>query len=163
MQDRKSEDGLDINQLLQVYAWATNSGISERRWRARENPLTHLRMGLFDGAWRLTTKDLVGDAFGNVSLLLSTLPISDIAQMSISPALRDVVLAAYVLSILRSAHRGLLIIDVKAPFEVPRFLPQGGAWDAADVQWNLVHRFNFKREAVSFLAFPDVNSKALTV
>ncbi|THV07254.1 hypothetical protein K435DRAFT_848204 [Dendrothele bispora CBS 962.96] len=57
-------------------------------------------------------KELVGDAVGN---------------MSISPASRDVVLAA---------RRGLFIIDLEAPFEVPRFLPQGGTWDVADVQWN---------------------------
>ncbi|KAF5337912.1 hypothetical protein D9758_013131 [Tetrapyrgos nigripes] len=57
-------------------------------------------------------KGLVGDAVGN---------------MSISPASRDVVLAA---------RRGLFIIDLEAPLEVPRFLPQGGTWDVADVQWN---------------------------
>ncbi|EEB90881.1 hypothetical protein MPER_10853 [Moniliophthora perniciosa FA553] len=51
--------------------------------------------------------------------------------MSISPASRDVVLAA---------RRGLFIIDLKSPFEVPRFLPQGGTWDVADVQWNPHHR-----------------------
>lgn len=48
-------------------------------------------------------------------------------QMSISPSGRDVVLAA---------RSGLYIIDLEAPFEVPRFLPQGGTWDVADVQWN---------------------------
>ncbi|CAK5284473.1 unnamed protein product [Mycena citricolor] len=47
--------------------------------------------------------------------------------MSISPTSRDVVLAA---------RRGLFIIDLHYPFEVPRFLPQGGTWDVADVQWN---------------------------
>ncbi|KAG1770755.1 hypothetical protein EDD22DRAFT_865833 [Suillus occidentalis] len=30
----------------------------------------------------------------------------------------------------------LFIIDLEAPLEVPRFLPQGGTWDVADVQWN---------------------------
>ncbi|KAI0056151.1 hypothetical protein BV25DRAFT_1814563 [Artomyces pyxidatus] len=57
-------------------------------------------------------KGLVGDAVGN---------------MSISPSYRDVVLAA---------RKGLFIIDLEAPLEVPRFLPQGGTWDVADVQWN---------------------------
>ncbi|KAI6038574.1 hypothetical protein EDC04DRAFT_1953831 [Pisolithus marmoratus] len=57
-------------------------------------------------------KDLVGDAVGN---------------MSISPMGRDIVLAA---------RRGLFIIDLEAPLEVPRFLPQGGTWEVADVQWN---------------------------
>ncbi|KAJ2933260.1 hypothetical protein H1R20_g3837, partial [Candolleomyces eurysporus] len=57
-------------------------------------------------------KDLVGDAVGN---------------MSISPYSRDIVLAA---------RKGLFIIDLENPLEVPRFLPQGGTWDVADVQWN---------------------------
>lgn len=47
--------------------------------------------------------------------------------MSISPSSRDVVLAA---------RRGLFIIDLESPLQVPRFLPQGGTWDVADVQWN---------------------------
>jgi len=34
------------------------------------------------------------------------------------------------------SRRGLFIIDLEAPLEVPRFLPQGGTWDVADVQWN---------------------------
>ncbi|OSX59309.1 hypothetical protein POSPLADRAFT_1048645 [Postia placenta MAD-698-R-SB12] len=57
-------------------------------------------------------KALVGDAVGN---------------MSISPSSRDVVLAT---------RNGLFIIDLEAPLNVPRFLPQGGTWDVADVQWN---------------------------
>ncbi|KAJ7831185.1 hypothetical protein B0H14DRAFT_2365267 [Mycena olivaceomarginata] len=57
-------------------------------------------------------KMLVGDAVGN---------------MSISPTARDIVLAA---------RRGLFIIDLASPLSVPRFLPQGGTWDVADVQWN---------------------------
>ncbi|TFK47373.1 hypothetical protein OE88DRAFT_1811180 [Heliocybe sulcata] len=55
-------------------------------------------------------------------------------QMSISPTSRDVVLAA---------RRGLFIIDLHAPYEMPRFLPQGGTWDVADVQWN-PHRSHAK-------------------
>lgn len=47
--------------------------------------------------------------------------------MSISPSGRDVVLAA---------RSGLYVIDLETPLEVPRFLPQGGTWDVADVQWN---------------------------
>ncbi|KAG6332149.1 hypothetical protein ID866_6938 [Astraeus odoratus] len=62
--------------------------------------------------FRIDMKDLVGDAVGN---------------MSISPMGRDIVLAA---------RRGLFIIDLEAPLEIPRFLPQGGTWDVADVQWN---------------------------
>ena len=34
------------------------------------------------------------------------------------------------------SRRGLFIIDLEAPLEIPRFLPQGGTWDVADVQWN---------------------------
>ncbi|KAF5346263.1 hypothetical protein D9756_011276 [Leucocoprinus leucothites] len=61
---------------------------------------------------QIDMKGLVGDAVGN---------------MSISPSSRDVVLAA---------RRGLFILDLESPLEVPRFLPQGGTWDVADVQWN---------------------------
>lgn len=61
---------------------------------------------------QIDMKGLFGDAVGN---------------MSISPTNRDLVLAA---------KRGLFIIDLQAPLEVPRFLPQGGTWDVADVQWN---------------------------
>ncbi|KAF9042810.1 hypothetical protein BDZ89DRAFT_1128414 [Hymenopellis radicata] len=60
----------------------------------------------------LDMKQMVGGAVGN---------------MSISPYSRDIVLAA---------RRGLFIIDLEANLEVPRFLPQGGTWDVADVQWN---------------------------
>ncbi|KAG2145097.1 hypothetical protein DEU56DRAFT_978948 [Suillus clintonianus] len=68
--------------------------------------------GNFRRNLQIDMKELVGDAVGN---------------MSISPASRDIVLAA---------RRGLFIIDLEAPLEVPRFLPQGGTWDVADVQWN---------------------------
>ncbi|TBU54508.1 hypothetical protein BD310DRAFT_935749 [Dichomitus squalens] len=61
---------------------------------------------------QIDMKVLMGDAVGN---------------MSISPDNRDVVLAA---------RKGLFIIDLEAPFHLPRFLPQGGTWDVADVQWN---------------------------
>ncbi|KZV59883.1 hypothetical protein PENSPDRAFT_760279 [Peniophora sp. CONT] len=57
-------------------------------------------------------KGMIGDAIGN---------------LSISPSYRDVVLAA---------RKGLFIIDLSAPDKLPRFLPQGGTWDVADVQWN---------------------------
>ncbi|KAG6865819.1 hypothetical protein C0991_011438 [Blastosporella zonata] len=66
----------------------------------------------FQRSLQIDMKGLVGDAVGN---------------MSISPSSRDIVLAA---------RRGLFIIDLEAPLEIPRFLPQGGTWDVADVQWN---------------------------
>ncbi|KAF5339452.1 hypothetical protein D9611_009784 [Ephemerocybe angulata] len=66
----------------------------------------------FRRSLEINMKDLVGDAVGN---------------MSISPSSRDIVLAA---------RKGLFIIDLENPLEVPRFLPQGGTWDVADVQWN---------------------------
>jgi len=66
----------------------------------------------FDEALQIDMKGLVGDAVGN---------------MSISPTNRNVVLAA---------RKGLFIIDLDSSLEVPRFLPQGGTWDVADVQWN---------------------------
>ncbi|KAI6121184.1 hypothetical protein F5141DRAFT_1257710 [Pisolithus sp. B1] len=71
--------------------------------------------GNFRRNLHIDMKDLVGDAVGN---------------MSISPVGRDIVLAA---------RRGLFIIDLEAPLEVPRFLPQGGTWEVADVQWNPHH------------------------
>ncbi|KAH7872857.1 uncharacterized protein C8R40DRAFT_1162031 [Lentinula edodes] len=54
--------------------------------------------------------------------------------MGISPWSRDVVLAV---------RRGLFIIDLEAPFKVPCFLPQGGTWDVADVQWNSITDINW--------------------
>ncbi|GJE87140.1 WD40 repeat-like protein [Phanerochaete sordida] len=68
--------------------------------------------GNFRRSLQIDMKGLVGDAVGN---------------MSISPGSRDVVLAA---------RKGLFIIDLENPLNVPRFLPQGGTWDVADVQWN---------------------------
>ncbi|KEP54408.1 putative RWD, RING finger and WD repeat protein C11E3,05 [Rhizoctonia solani 123E] len=50
-----------------------------------------------------------------------------VGNMSISPANRDVCLAA---------RKGLFIIDLENPYETPRFIPQGGTWEVADVQWN---------------------------
>ncbi|KAF7309628.1 WD-REPEATS-REGION domain-containing protein [Mycena indigotica] len=67
---------------------------------------------IFKKCMQIDMKMLVGDAVGN---------------MSISPTKRDIVLAA---------RRGLFIIDLSSPLSVPRFLPQGGTWDVADVQWN---------------------------
>ncbi|PBK62980.1 hypothetical protein ARMSODRAFT_963822 [Armillaria solidipes] len=79
----------------------TNDGVSSPEDR-----------GNFHESLQIDMKGLVGDAVGN---------------MSISPASRDIVLAA---------RRGLFIIDLEAPLKIPRFLPQGGTWDVADVQWN---------------------------
>ncbi|KAK2464862.1 hypothetical protein APHAL10511_002938 [Amanita phalloides] len=61
---------------------------------------------------QIDMKDLVGDS---------------VANMSISPGSRDIVLAA---------RQGMYVIDLEKPLEVPRFLPQGGIWHVADVQWN---------------------------
>ncbi|TFK18369.1 hypothetical protein FA15DRAFT_760641 [Coprinopsis marcescibilis] len=69
----------------------------------------------FKRSLEINMKDLVGDAVGN---------------MSISPSSRDIVLAA---------RKGLFIIDLEHPLKIPRFLPQGGTWDVADVQWNPHH------------------------
>ncbi|KAI0794847.1 hypothetical protein C8Q75DRAFT_847958 [Abortiporus biennis] len=66
----------------------------------------------FRRSLQIDMKSLIGSAIGN---------------MSIGPGSRDVVLAA---------RKGLFIIDLEAPLNVPRFLPQGGTWDVADVQWN---------------------------
>ncbi|KAI0674045.1 hypothetical protein C8Q78DRAFT_1143275 [Trametes maxima] len=73
---------------------------------------TNLKRDFQIGMQRLT-----GDAVGNYRL----------GEMSISPDNRDLVLAS---------RKGLFVIDLEAPFQLPRFLPQGGTWDVADVQWN---------------------------
>ncbi|KZT12899.1 uncharacterized protein LAESUDRAFT_719207 [Laetiporus sulphureus 93-53] len=77
-----------------------------------EPPSTPEDESNFRQSLQIDMKGLVGDAVGN---------------MSISPGSRDVVLAT---------RNGLFIIDLEAPLNVPRFLPQGGTWDVADVQWN---------------------------
>ncbi|EJD35434.1 hypothetical protein AURDEDRAFT_117375 [Auricularia subglabra TFB-10046 SS5] len=51
----------------------------------------------------------------------------DIGSMSISPTSRDVVIAT---------RKGLFLIDLDNPVQLPRFLPQGGTWEVAEVQWN---------------------------
>ncbi|OCH85322.1 hypothetical protein OBBRIDRAFT_828983 [Obba rivulosa] len=92
---------------------------------------------------QIDMKALVGDAVGNAwQVFVARTPAGDfchpmfcmlvaldlfLLHMSISPGSRDVVLAA---------RKGLFIIDLEAPLNVPRFLPQGGTWDVADVQWN---------------------------
>lgn len=50
-----------------------------------------------------------------------------IGSMSLSPANRDVVLAA---------RKGLYIVDLESPYAPPRFLVQLSSWEAADVQWS---------------------------
>jgi hypothetical protein len=50
-----------------------------------------------------------------------------VGSMSISPANRDVVLAA---------RKGLFILDLENPYDQPRFLPHLTTWVPADVQWN---------------------------
>lgn len=37
------------------------------------------------------------------------------------------------------SRKGLFIIDLDDPYAQPRFLPQGGTWEVADVQWNPHH------------------------
>ncbi|KAJ7894419.1 hypothetical protein B0H14DRAFT_3426816 [Mycena olivaceomarginata] len=66
----------------------------------------------FWAGMQINMKMLMGDAVGNTS---------------ISPTACNIVLAT---------HRGLFIIDLASPLSVPCFLPQGGTWDVADVQWN---------------------------
>ncbi|GAC96077.1 hypothetical protein PHSY_003656 [Pseudozyma hubeiensis SY62] len=50
-----------------------------------------------------------------------------VGSMSISPANRDVVLAA---------RQGLFIIDLEDPYAPPRFLAHMTTWDAVDIQWS---------------------------
>ncbi|KAF9266957.1 hypothetical protein L218DRAFT_857464 [Marasmius fiardii PR-910] len=110
----------DLIDSPKLYAKSKRSSTSDERgsvdaFSSSEDASTSGDGGNFRENLQIDMKELVGDAVGN---------------MSISPASRDVVLAA---------RRGLFIIDLKAPFEVPRFLPQGGTWDVADVQWNPHH------------------------
>uniref|UniRef100_A0A8H7YBD1 RWD domain-containing protein n=1 Tax=Psilocybe cubensis TaxID=181762 RepID=A0A8H7YBD1_PSICU len=72
-------------------------------------------------SWEINVKDLVGDAVGNVSRLL---PTSASTEETVDEHKSSV------------ARRGLFIIDLDYPLRIPRFLPQGGTWDVADVQWN---------------------------
>lgn len=58
---------------------------------------------------------------------LSIFVNQSVGSMSLSPANRDVVLAA---------RKGLFIVDLESPFEPPRFLAQLSTWEAADVQWS---------------------------
>ncbi|KAG8963801.1 hypothetical protein FRC05_004511 [Tulasnella sp. 425] len=44
-----------------------------------------------------------------------------------------------VISFLLRSRKGLFIIDLDDPYAQPRFLPQGGTWEVADVQWNPHH------------------------
>ncbi|KAH7890370.1 hypothetical protein F5I97DRAFT_1798915 [Phlebopus sp. FC_14] len=102
-----------ISTGLASYRDVPNFGIpSQGLQRSQHSSSSPEDGGNFRRNLQIDMKDLVGDAVGN---------------MSISPASRDIVLAA---------RRGLFIIDLEAPLEVPRFLPQGGTWDVADVQWN---------------------------
>ena len=50
-----------------------------------------------------------------------------VGSMSISPANRDVVLAA---------RKGLFIIDLEDPYATPRFLAHMTTWEAVDIQWS---------------------------
>ncbi|KAL1749235.1 hypothetical protein HDZ31DRAFT_79080 [Schizophyllum fasciatum] len=90
----------------------TDSSVMDEEHVDVEAPSSAEEGARFGQSLQIDMKTLVGDAVGNIS---------------ISPSSRDLVLAA---------RRGLFIIDLEAPLEVPRFLPQGGTWDVADVQWS---------------------------
>ncbi|GAA5900867.1 Mtc5p [Sporobolomyces salmoneus] len=59
--------------------------------------------------------------------MLSISVNAPIGSMSISPANRDVALGA---------RKGLYVVDLQNPWDIPRFLPHDSAWEVADVQWN---------------------------
>lgn len=46
---------------------------------------------------------------------------------AVGPANRDVALGA---------RKGLYVVDLQNPWDIPRFLPHDSAWEVADVQWN---------------------------
>ncbi|CAG7851808.1 Uncharacterized RWD, RING finger and WD repeat-containing protein C11E3.05 [Serendipita indica DSM 11827] len=61
------------------------------------------------------------------SLRIDMKQLVSVGKMSISPSSREIALAS---------RAGLYIIDLDNPLNVPAFLPQGGMWEIADVQWN---------------------------
>lgn len=102
---------------------------------------------VFQASWEINVKDLVGDAVGNVRLIImgdNSMPTFYTDEYK--PCFQGhssccVSLRAPQLSSTHVTHRrrGLFIIDLESPFNLPRFLPQGGTWDVADVQWNPHH------------------------
>jgi len=104
--------------------------------------------GNFRRSLQIDMKELVGDAVGNVCSFMSykrwlSTAISTDEYQPCGQRHRPCSVSQHAsypkCFSLVSSRRGLFIIDLEGPLEVPRFLPQGGTWDVADVQWNPHH------------------------
>ena len=103
----------------------------------------------FRSSWEINVKKLVGDAVGNVNLIchvkrsgkLTNATSLDEYKSHLARYRSCSVCSDFCSSFLCSINkfdrrRGLFIIDLESRFSIPRFLPQGGTWEVADVQWN---------------------------
>ncbi|KAK8846765.1 hypothetical protein IAR55_005853 [Kwoniella newhampshirensis] len=92
------------------------------------SPLTHFAFGgrprLDRNQTSATIRKEVSDPFREGSTISVNQPVGSI---SISPSSRDVCLAS---------RKGLYILDLAELNNAPRFIPQGGTWQIADVQWS---------------------------
>nr|XP_031861917.1 uncharacterized protein CI109_002747 [Kwoniella shandongensis]KAA5528989.1 hypothetical protein CI109_002747 [Kwoniella shandongensis] len=102
------------------------------------SPLTHFALGGGGGRPRLdrnpTSLTIRGGGGGAVAEVSdpfregSTISVNQpVGSISISPNSRDVCLAS---------RKGLYILDLAELNNAPRFIPQGGTWQIADVQWS---------------------------
>ncbi|WVW78757.1 hypothetical protein I302_100718 [Kwoniella bestiolae CBS 10118] len=88
------------------------------------SPYTAFRPRLDRNPTSLTVRQEVADPFREGSIISVNQPVGSI---SISPNARDVCLAS---------RKGLYILDLVNLNNAPRFIPQGGTWQIADVQWS---------------------------
>ncbi|OCF59100.1 vacuolar membrane protein [Kwoniella mangroviensis CBS 10435] len=88
------------------------------------SPYTAFRPRLHRNPTSLTIRQEVIDPFKEGSIISVNQPVGSI---SISPNSRDVCLAS---------RKGLYILDLVNLNNAPRFIPQGGTWQIADVQWS---------------------------
>ncbi|WWC67663.1 uncharacterized protein I206_101574 [Kwoniella pini CBS 10737] len=88
------------------------------------SPFTSFRPRLDRNVTSLTVRQEPVDPFREGSIISVNQPVGSI---SISPNSRDVCLAS---------RKGLYILDLVNLNNAPRFIPQGGTWQIADVQWS---------------------------
>ncbi|WWC59175.1 uncharacterized protein I303_101724 [Kwoniella dejecticola CBS 10117] len=88
------------------------------------SPFASFRPRLDRNTTSLTVRQESIDPFREGSIISVNQPVGSI---SISPNSRDVCLAS---------RKGLYILDLVNLNNAPRFIPQGGTWQIADVQWS---------------------------
>ncbi|WVR04414.1 hypothetical protein IAU60_001416 [Kwoniella sp. DSM 27419] len=88
------------------------------------SPYTSFRPKLDRNPTSATVRQEPPDPFKEGSTISVNQPVGSI---SISPSSRDVCLAS---------RKGLYILDLANLNNAPRFIPQGGTWQIADVQWS---------------------------